>query len=655
MPMMTQETEYKRNTSIIYGTEFQYQIDTSYGLEQGFIAEGTESIVYKGIKSGGNLRCSCALKFKPKHRLHDFMNREYKILESMQTCRSVVRVLDVIEDLGDFRIDYIIDDNHKIHINRDNTFCVVEEYIDGESLQDYCIHQWYEYDTNKRIWKRNSVPYEYRKIVEFQNQIVQFMINLCEIMKFVSNLNSENQKIDPNMPIVLHCDIKPENIMVTKHGKELVLIDFGRSCQIREGNTFQHYNNPEEKTFIADYSSKWDDKGKNNFYAYGTIGYAAPECFADAALTDTFPFSSQCSGIQNGLISIESDIFGFGATFYECFSIFEICKKAFDKTPDSSNPRFFNDFITQQAKSAVQEGRTDKYCDRDFEELSLAYHERLEDIIRKCTHRRTKDFQNIRNSDSSYYHNFYELQSDIEGARNIIPPLDRKTDPIVNQMISFSGFFLDLGTVFLSLVVIMILCSDFLAKSHWNMLTAGYTSNQKNTLKTIANEMTGTIYPYANYKNFETILDFMYNGKTNDSVIDEYEAGILISLLRNNLSDTSRWGKYSDEIMQHCNTDELDGISEEIYMNLSSDNESSGYQLAKSIYQAKNTNDTAELCQAYDTLKTYASDKAYQEVTYSLAFKLMTSSKVDKIAEGKELTREEVQKTLTEIMNAKGE
>ena len=43
MPMMTQEKEYKRNTSIIYGTEFQYQIDTSYGLEQGFIAEGTES------------------------------------------------------------------------------------------------------------------------------------------------------------------------------------------------------------------------------------------------------------------------------------------------------------------------------------------------------------------------------------------------------------------------------------------------------------------------------------------------------------------------------------------------------------------------------------------------------------------------------------
>lgn len=247
------------------------------------------------------------------------------------------------------------------------------------------------------------------------------------------------------------------------------------------------------------------------------------------------------------------------------------------------------------------------------------------------------------------------MQSEIEGARNIIPPLDRKTDPIVNQMINFSGFSLDLGIGFLLLVIIMILCANLLAKSRWNMLTAGYTSNQKNTLKTIASDMTSTIYPNANYKNFDTILDFMYNGETNDSVIDEDETEILTSLLRNNLPDTSRWGAYLDEIMQHCNTDELDGISEKVYMmNLSSEYESPGYQLAESIYQAKNTNDTTELCKAYETLKIYASNTAYQEITYSLAFKLMTSSKVDKIAEGTETTREEVQEILAGIMNSKG-
>lgn len=50
---------------VIQGTEFQYFIDADYGMNRGFIAEGTESIVYKGVKKGGNLRYSCALKFKP--------------------------------------------------------------------------------------------------------------------------------------------------------------------------------------------------------------------------------------------------------------------------------------------------------------------------------------------------------------------------------------------------------------------------------------------------------------------------------------------------------------------------------------------------------------------------------------------------------------
>ena len=36
---------------IIKGSEFNYIIDTSYGLSSdGYIATGTESIVYKGLK-----------------------------------------------------------------------------------------------------------------------------------------------------------------------------------------------------------------------------------------------------------------------------------------------------------------------------------------------------------------------------------------------------------------------------------------------------------------------------------------------------------------------------------------------------------------------------------------------------------------------------
>lgn len=54
----------------IIGTRFKYTVDMSYGINQdGFIAIGTESIVYKGLKTAenGGLQFSCVLKFKPKY------------------------------------------------------------------------------------------------------------------------------------------------------------------------------------------------------------------------------------------------------------------------------------------------------------------------------------------------------------------------------------------------------------------------------------------------------------------------------------------------------------------------------------------------------------------------------------------------------------
>ena len=54
----------------IRGTDFKFTVDTSHGLNKdGFIAIGTESIVYKGLKTAneGGLQFSCVLKFKPRY------------------------------------------------------------------------------------------------------------------------------------------------------------------------------------------------------------------------------------------------------------------------------------------------------------------------------------------------------------------------------------------------------------------------------------------------------------------------------------------------------------------------------------------------------------------------------------------------------------
>lgn len=121
----------------IIGTKFKYTIDTSYGINQdGFIAIGTESIVYKGLKTTdkGGLQFSCVLKFKPRYvcvngikidRVRVFKDEELQIFENLQECRSIVRIYDVIEDLGDFSLP--CDKIKGKVINTFAYFCVVEE------------------------------------------------------------------------------------------------------------------------------------------------------------------------------------------------------------------------------------------------------------------------------------------------------------------------------------------------------------------------------------------------------------------------------------------------------------------------------------------------------------------------------------------------
>lgn len=637
---------------VIHGTEFNYRIDEGFGINGGFIAEGTESIVFKGIKYGNDLRYSCALKFKPIGRLKDFMEREYRILESMQTCRSVVRVLDVIEDLGEFVLPY-----GNSEINKSNCFCVVEEYIDGESLQDYCIKHWYDYNTKTRKWERNAIPYSYREVVKFQNQILQFMINLCEIMKFVSNVSSLNGKVNNNKPVVLHCDIKPENIMVTKHGKELVLIDFGRSQQLMTERTYQHYNNVFTKTYEADYSDKqWQIVGKDNFYAYGTVGYSAPECYA-APVNGVFPFITQRPALNCGCVSVESDIFGFGTTFYECFSIYERCKRIFDNSKNHDDPRMFNRAIMAEAESNVRNGTTEYYCDRDFRGIDMAYHEAIEDILRKCTKTRYVGFQNPDATSQQYYHNFFQLQEDIERARDVIPSLDRKSDPLVRQMLGVSGFCAAFGSCFLALWFLLFILANPLARDRWNTLKKSYTDNQTEMLRTVASDMLEVPGKKAKQRNFEDILTFMYSGAPNDDVIDSAEAEILTSLLKSKLNSSTKQNDYLNTIIQKAKSDNLDDIAEYVYrMNISDSDDCEGYELAQALTRVNNADDrdSSILLPAYETLLKYSEDKEYSTIISKLAIKLMSGRKVDTLANELNKNREDIQNELAPLTRTLG-
>ena len=330
------------SNDLILGSKFNYRIDTSYGLSaDGYIATGTESIVYKGIKTSldGKTRLSCVLKFKYRsvrigaeegnYKVIDlyekFRSHDLKIFDELQDCRSVARIFDVIEDLGDFSVTdtHVPEGKNSISINRDRFFCVVEEYIDGWSLEEYCRDKYWKLtetvDVGNNLMKKipfhlfsedrqrimlNSYRRDYDEVILYQSEMMDFMLNLCEILKFITDEKR-----------VLHLDIKPDNIMVTRYGRELVLIDFGRSEHIDPTT-----DSVQSTLGAADY-----DQEKQSFarqLQYGSLGYAAPECFAEPMGDSKYPFDDK--GYQKGRMSVESDIFSFGATFWECLSIFEL-------------------------------------------------------------------------------------------------------------------------------------------------------------------------------------------------------------------------------------------------------------------------------------------------------------------------------------------
>ena len=381
------------SNDVIVGSEYYYVIDNSHGLSSdGYIATGTESIVYKGMKISRDHKTmlSCVLKFKYKSievgaeegktRIIDvyqrFISHDLKIFDELQNCRSVVRIFDVIGDLGDFSVTdkHVPAGEDSISINRERFFCVVEEYIDGWSLEEYCRDEYWkltetvdvgnnlkkrvpfhQFSTEKQKIMLRSYQHDYDVVIRYQSEMLKFMSNLCEIMKYIT----DEKKI-------LHLDIKPDNIMITKHGREIVLIDFGRSDYIDSKTNFV-----QSPLGAADYNQEKQSFARQ--FQYGTLGYAAPECFAVPIRGSKFPFDN--SAFEQGKMSVESDIFSIGATFWECLCIFELYTGNQLFSSEKSNDGygvFYREYLLND----------EAYCDRDLSISNLHFHEKLENIIK---------------------------------------------------------------------------------------------------------------------------------------------------------------------------------------------------------------------------------------------------------------------------------
>lgn len=613
----------------ITGNSYKYIIDTSYGINKdGFIACGSESIVYKGLKANfdGSMQFSCVLKFKPKSveiggqtvdRLEIFKTEEWKIFDELRECRSIVRIDDVVEDLGDFNISCEYVENGVI--NDSMFFCVVEEFIDGWSLEEFCKQEYWklnrietlenglskvvEYqDFSKEEVQSIQQSYNYDNILKYQNQILLFMINLCEILEFVTEQKN-----------ILHLDIKPENIMVTRYGKELVLIDFGKSRKVSKANRFVESGLPE-----ARYHEKEEI---NNMYQYGSLGYAAPECYSMSEDDEEFPFAQE---FEQGRMSIESDIFSFGATFWECLNIFELVTKSEEFRKDVHD--FYWHYFLHD----------DAYMERDLSCSSLYYQKKLENILKKCTKKRTEKYLDFKNK--NYYHSYKELRRDIEDTKDSVPVIVKEENVKAKNAFTLSGVMLSLFTVSLMIYFIYHSMAFSLARNRWDSLIVEYNDTKFYSLQETANDLITTAPTGQVDDIYAMIAGFTYE----DGDISEYEAEMLVELLQK-IDRTDLQQYRVDEIMQHANTKKFKEISTEI-VKLENIENSIGYDLAVAIFHAEVSK--TEILEAYETLLEYEDNLEFHNAVIKLKNVLDNDENIQMIADGLGVNRREIQEYL---------
>ena len=614
-------------SSEIFGKKYKYIIDTSYGINQdGFIAIGTESIVYKGLKTkhDGGMQFSCVLKFKPKFvnidgeiidRLTIFKTEEWAIFEELRECRSIVRIDDVVEDMGDFSVP--CDLVHGGAITSDKFFCVIEEYIDGWSLEEYCLEEfwklrkveslennlkhvvnYHDFSPMEKLAIQHS--YNYDNILKYQNQIVLFMLNLCDILEFVTERKN-----------ILHLDIKPENVMVTRHGKELVLIDFGRSKKITRANRFVNAN------LKSVHYGKTETV--NKMFQYGSLGYAAPECYADAAEGSMFPFSCE---FEKGKMSIESDIFSFGATFWECLNVFELVTKNKQFTVDPHD--FYRDnFLNDET-----------YHIRDLSCTSVYYHKRMENIIRKCTRPRTAHYLDADNE--RFYHSYKELRRDIEELQDSVPTIVREENVKAKNAFQLSGRMLALFAVFAIIYGIYRLLAFSIAEDKWEDLVASYNETQFYKLEEIAKDMITTAPPNQLGVTYDKVVKFTYA----EDDISEYEVALLVELLQK-VSDEKLLPQRVDEIVQHTNSRKYREASTEI-VKLGRVEQSVGYELTEAIYNAEVAK--KDIPAAYEVLRNHRNKEEYQYAVVKLKNVLDNDEYIEQIAVATGQTSQEIKR-----------
>lgn len=482
-----------------------------------FRALGGESIVFKGRKN--SVRRTYALKFREKSTFEDFCDIELHTFEVLEKC-STSKIAGIIPDIPQSIFQkiynmipiYELEKRSKDRAVNPNAqyFCVIEDYIAGCDLSKYCRG-----DVEKNI-AAHTPPQNasYEQVLNFQKKILNWIIQFSEIMINVTRKNK-----------VLHLDIKPENIMILNETESLVLIDFGKSMEMK---------NEGSKIIL---NQEFDLENFNEYY--GTYSFAAPECCYSPKAKANF----NCSNL--GIVDERSDIFSFGATLWEC--------------------------INPQAEIIIKETR-EGYFRRDLFNTPLGYSEELERIIVKCTEE----------DPNNRFQSFAELKKAAKEAEKKLPIPDKAN----KNSVVFGVMTLVLSVVTI-LLLLLSLRNDALAfetaKFQFEELSQNYSEHKVSDFASIATELIE-----ADKTNRESYISILELACQNNSVSKEELETVLFRCL-NYTDDLDIMCTYINQVMANTTDKNVKTISESITLREAFKDVQScdGWIIASAVYNYK--------------------------------------------------------------------
>ncbi|MCV3212671.1 tetratricopeptide repeat protein [Plectonema radiosum NIES-515] len=141
--------------------------------------------------------------------------REVAILKYLQQKQQIPKYFNYFED----------EQNGQTH------YYLVQEYIDGEPLQNLIFQQW------------------------TQPRVINFLREILSILKYLHQIN------------VIHRDIKPPNVMRREQDKKFVLIDFGAVKQLDINYSSPHEQHTQTMIGTSGYAPPEQMAGRPGFYS----------------------------------------------------------------------------------------------------------------------------------------------------------------------------------------------------------------------------------------------------------------------------------------------------------------------------------------------------------------------------------------------------